>query len=358
MVDYTSIEDIVAGVENATQLRNGSKQDDGTDTVTGVDWFIYGGTVCSNIYANGNGWIGFGSSSEHLKVNRQDQAMWRLWREEGTLGGSIRFLRIRWSGYAYYGSTASSYLLTFDVVMFESGDIMLYVVDVPTSSYNGTFSLGSLSYEKPTTENRYVTFYLQADGSYVIDYAPISFYTKLFLVRDGSTIYTVAEGSLVAVSGEISASLFFENGVVDIPDGSLLIGLSSPEVLCWTDAPTVPVLKATVQGAPTGTHDIIGDNAIVSHDSIHGVTSIDVTASEGARFMLSFDGGDWLVYDSSSNTFVASDVGMTGAELAEIPVDVLSAAVMGSQYIRLKATIDGMETVTQVKINFDNESEV
>ena len=68
MADYTSIEDIVAGVDNATQLRTYSKQDDGTDTVTGVDWFSYGGTVCNNIYVNGNGWIGFGSSSEHLKV--------------------------------------------------------------------------------------------------------------------------------------------------------------------------------------------------------------------------------------------------------------------------------------------------
>ena len=49
MADYTSIDDIVAGVENATQLRTNSKQDDGTDTITGVDWFSYKGTVCSNI---------------------------------------------------------------------------------------------------------------------------------------------------------------------------------------------------------------------------------------------------------------------------------------------------------------------
>ena len=53
MADYTSIEEIVAGVDNATQLRTYSKQDDGTDNVTGVDWFSYGGTVCNNIYANG-----------------------------------------------------------------------------------------------------------------------------------------------------------------------------------------------------------------------------------------------------------------------------------------------------------------
>ena len=37
MADYTRIEDIVAGVENATKSRDNTKQDDGTDTITGID---------------------------------------------------------------------------------------------------------------------------------------------------------------------------------------------------------------------------------------------------------------------------------------------------------------------------------
>ena len=358
MANYTSIDDIVASVANATQLRTNSKNDDSTDTVTGIDWFSYGGTVCNSIYASGNGWIGFGSSSEHLKVNRRDQAMWNLWREEGTFStqfNTYRFLRIRWSGYSHYSSTSTSALLTFDVILFDTGDIMLYMVDVPTSNYTGTFYLGDLSYTKPTTENRYVTFYLQTDGSYIVDYAPVAYYAKKYLVRNGSTIYTVADGALIEVAGSLNAELFFTSGTDAMPDGALLMTLTAPEVLCWTDAPTAPALTASVKGTPTGSHDIISDNVDLSHESIHGVTSVEVTASDGATFMLSFDGVSWMVYDANNNQWVSSLVGMSATELMAIPTDVLSSAVRGAEYMNLKATLDGADTVTRVKFNFDNE---
>lgn len=361
MANYTRIEDIVAGLENATKIRNNSKIDDGTDTITGVDWFSYGGTVCSNIYANGNGWIGFGSQNEHLKVNRRDQALWNTWREEGTfstISATYRFLRIRWSGYAHYSSTSASALLTFDVIMFETGDIMLYIADIPTSYYDGTFSLGGMSYDKPTADRRYVSFYLQKDGSFIIDYAPIAYYAKIYLVRDSGTIYTVTDGALAEVAGELSSELFLSSGVYDIPDGLLLMTLTAPEVLCWTDAEELPKLTATVQGNPIGTHEIVSDNARIGHSSIYGITSVEATASDGAKFLLSFDGGLWMVYDTNSNTFVASDTGMTATELEAIPTDAWTSVVNSAENMRIKAVIEGVETVTQVKFVFNNESPI
>lgn len=352
MADYTKIEDIVAGVDNATQLRTYSKQDDGTDTVTGVDWFSYGGTVCNNIYVNGNGWIGFGSSSEHLKVNRQDQVMWNLWREEGTVS-NIRFLRIRWRGYTVYNSTSASALLIFDVILLETGDIVLYISDVPTDNYSGTFTLGSLTYEKPTADRRYVTFYLQADGSYVADYAPINLSAKKYLVRNGNTLYTVADGALVELSGMLNADLFQTSGVDAIPDGALLMTLSAPEVLCWTDGEKVPTLTATVQGMPQGTHEIISDNANVGHHSIYGVEGVDVIASDGATFLLSFDGGMWMAYNNGE--WSTSDVGMNASELMAVPTDAWSSVINSANNMRLKAMLDGVDTVTQVKFNFNND---
>lgn len=102
-MNYNSIEEILsAGTTNMTVIRNDSKQDDGTDSITGVPWFTYNGTVASTIYASGNSWLGFGSTSEHLKVNRRDGAMYYLYREEGTLYGYYNFLKIRWAGYSYY----------------------------------------------------------------------------------------------------------------------------------------------------------------------------------------------------------------------------------------------------------------
>ena len=355
MADYTSILDIVVGVSNATQIRTNSKGDDATDTITGVDWFSYNGTVCNNIYANGNGWIGFGSSSEHLKVNRRDQAMWNLWREEGTFStrfNSYKFLRIRWNGYTAYSSTSDSAKLTFDVLLFDTGDIMLYISDVPTDNYSGTFALGDLTYEKPTADNRYVTFYKQADGSYVADYAPISYNVKKYLVRNNGTLYTVSDGALVEVTGALNADLFINNGSDTIPEGALLMTLSAPEVLCWTDANEVPKLNAVVQGVPVGTHDIISNTAMVGHHSIYGIESVEATASDGATFLLSFDGGMWMAYNNDK--WSASDVGMTASELMAIPTEAWASVINSAIFMRLKASIDGVDTVTQVKFNFNN----
>lgn len=355
MANYNKIDDIVGSVANATQLVSSTKYDDNSYTVNGVDWFSYGGNVCSSIYANGNSWIGLGASSEHFKFNRRDSAMWNLWREEGTYLGYYKFLRIRWNGYCVYSSTSESYLQTFDLILFDTGDIMLYAVDIPTGNYNGTFYLGNLTYTAPTTESRFVTFYLQSDGSYTVDYAPISLelpYTRKYLVRDTNTIYTVVDNALAVISGELTAQLFLDNGVDDIPSGSLLIGLSNPEVLCWLDTDIPQKMTATVQGVPTGAHDITSDNINIGHSSIYGITSVEAAASEGATFLLSFDNGSWMIYNNGS--WIASDVGMTATELVAIPENAWSSVVNSAQNMKLKVTLDGVDTVTQIKFNFNN----
>lgn len=360
MSDYKKISDIVAGVGNATQLRSNSKTDEGTDTVTGVDWFTYNSRVCSSIYANGNSWIGLGSSSEHLKVNRRDAAMWNLWREEGTYLNYYKFLRIRWSGYAAYKYTSTSYLLTYDVVLFDTGDIMLYVVDIPKSSYTGTFTLGSLSYTKPTADNRYVTFYLQEDGSYIVDYAPISLanpYMTKYLVRDNNTIYTVSDNTLVEVSGEINSNLFIDNGVDDIPDGTLLMTLSNPEVLCWTDGFTVPLLNATVQGIPPQPQIIVSEKINLMDSSIKGIESVAIDCKGEPVFAVSFDKkATWIMHNGTEWVAVSDEVtGMTKTEFEAITTEQWQAQyeVSSDMYIRC-TLLDETQSVTTVSVGFVN----
>lgn len=41
MADYVMLEDIFETTENMTVLRDNRLNDDGTDTVTGVDWFRF-----------------------------------------------------------------------------------------------------------------------------------------------------------------------------------------------------------------------------------------------------------------------------------------------------------------------------
>ena len=176
--------------------------------------------------------------------------------------------------------------------------------------------------------------------------------TQRYLIRNNDTIYTVQNDSLVEVVGDLNAQLFIDNGVDTIPDGALLMTLSAPEVLCWTDGEKVPTLTATVQGTPQGTHEIVSDEANVGHSSIYGITSVEATASDGATFLLSFDGGMWMVYNGSE--WSASDVGMTTSEFMAVPTEAWASVINSAQTMRLKVSLDGVDTVTQIKFNFNN----
>ena len=356
MANYNDISELVAGVSNATQLRMNTKQDDGTDTIAGVDWFTYAGVVCNNLYANGNSWVGLGASQEDLKVNSRDTAMYNLWREEGTIR-AVKFLRVRWGGYASYNNTNANALFAYDVILFDTGDMTLYIADIPELNYDGAFALGSLSYEKPTASNRYVSFLVQEDGAYAVQYAPIEFYAKKYLVRDAGVLYTVVDGALSELTGELNAELFQSNGMDMVPDGEILKTLTAPDVLCWTDAPEACSVTATVQGAPTGSHEIVSDHIRVGHSTIYGMLSVTATASENAEFLVSFDGGEWMIY-TDDGTWAVSDFGMTTAQLLAVPMSAWDSVISSAQYMQLKAVLDGADTVTQVVFNFNNESPV
>ena len=359
MADYNNVEDIIAGVENATQLVTETQYNDGTYTLKGVDWFSYNGIVCNNIYANGDSWIGLGAYSEHLKVNRIDGAMWNLWREEGTYLNNYKFLRIRWSGYSRYLYPINECLITYDVILFDTGDIMLYMVDIPTINYTGTFMLGSLSFTKPTTDNRYVTFYLQEDGTYSIEYAPISLtlsYITRYLVRDNGIIYTVTEGVLVEVTGELTSQLFIDNGTDRIPSGELLMTLSNPEVLCWTDSDEVPALIATVKGIPEP-QVVVTKEIDLMHSSIKGINGVTVDCKGNVLFAVSFDKkATWMMHNGTEFVEVSDKLaGMTKTEFEAITTEQWQPKYEASSemYIRC-AILDETQSITTVNIDFIN----
>lgn len=127
-----------------------------------------------------------------------------------------------------------------------------------------------------------------------------------YLVRNNDIIYTVASDSLVEVSGELSSNLFIDNGVDDMPNGELLMTLSSPEVLCWTDSDKAPILKATVQGTPFP-QTLVSVDYDMTHPSILGIEKVTVDATDGVLFAVSFDSGEsWKIW-----------TGQTWGELSE-----------------------------------------
>lgn len=85
-------------------------------------------------------WLGLGSNSEQLRVNRRDGAVWYEYSETGTISGK-RFYKFRWRGYSYYSSTSDAYLEQFDVYLFDDGRIYLDFFQVPTQLCDGTKQL-------------------------------------------------------------------------------------------------------------------------------------------------------------------------------------------------------------------------
>lgn len=172
MSDFSGIHELLNTTAGMTVLRNNSGQDDGVDSVTGVSWFTFNGTVASTIYVSGNSFVGFGSNAEHLKVCRRDGKMWYLYRQEGTVG-SRKFLKIRWEGYSWYGKTASTYSLKWELFLFDDGGLFLNIIDVPDdASYLGVSELTSGS------------------NVYAI---PVSLSTAMFcsFIPNGSNVYEV-----------------------------------------------------------------------------------------------------------------------------------------------------------------------
>ena len=141
MSNYNSLESVLNTKVNMTVFRNNSKNDDSTESFTGVDWFKFKGMVAATIYTSGNSWLGFGTNSEQFNINRRDCAVYSIYYEVGTIFSFYHFFKIRWEGYSSYNNTSESYKQVYEVVLLSSGAIVLNMITTPSSSLNGTNEL-------------------------------------------------------------------------------------------------------------------------------------------------------------------------------------------------------------------------
>lgn len=339
-MDYSSVEQIFsAGTTNMEVLRNNSKQDDGTDSFSGVSWFTYNGTVASTIYASGNSWIGFGSSSEHLKVNRRDGALYSLYREEGTLYDHYKFLKIRWEGYSRYDYTATSYAISYDVILWDTGDISLHMISVPSSYNAGTYSLvaSSTYFYRVSAASPDVTF-IKTDSGFevsnsVIDLAiPIK---KRYLIRDNSIYYTVSNSTLAEVAiSELTSESFLNYGVKDIPAISLLTNLTNPEILYWTEDSDSGAIEdgLIITGTPPLPQILYYEVQDMSEYS--AIRKAEAVASDDALFTITFDGGQtWKYYNNEIwNTATTELEGMTAFTIKNLSESIWGEVSNSASY--------------------------
>jgi hypothetical protein len=364
MVDYSSLQEIIdAGTTNATVLRNNSKNDNGTDTTTGADWLTFNGAAVASVYVSGNTWFGFGSSTEHLKVNRRDTACCYLYREEGTLFGYYKFLKYRWSGYSQYNQTGSTYKQTYDVILFDTGDIVLHLIDIPTSSYSGTFALvagTTYTYTAPTTASPDVTFYWDKDTStFSVAYELPAYnppYTKKFLVRIAGELYTITDGALVKLEATTpTAAVFTEFGLDEAPANNILRTLTGFDVLLWHDSTEYqPKLTAEIK-ALKPPQQIISDLVDMSDSSILGISAVTITDNNTPLYACSFDHkATWeYMVDGVWTTATSDTEGMTKDVLQAITSEQWGEKIGVGMYFKLILN-DGTDAVEKVYVEFTN----
>lgn len=159
---------------------------------------------------------------------------------------------------------------------------------------------------------------------------------RKYLIRSNSTLYTITDGALTALTEtEITASLFQAYGVDDLPDGFLLVGLTDPEVLYWQDSEEeLPTLTITVKGTPPLPQIFTSEPMDLTHESIAGIDHAAVDASEDVRFAISFDdGGTWKAFDGSA-WFEVSDTapGMLASTMNAITAEQWAEVVQLTAY--------------------------
>ena len=177
-----------------------------------------------------------------------------------------------------------------------------------------------------------------------------------YLIRNNDIIYTVQNDSLVEVVGDLNAQLFIDNGVDTIPDGSLLMTLSNPEVLCWTDDEKLPTLTATVKGIP-GPQIVMSKEIDLMHSSIKGINGVTVDCNGNVLFAVSFDKkATWIMHNGTEWVAVSDELsGMTKADFEAITTEQWQPKYEASSDMYIRCTIlRETQSITALNIDFIN----
>lgn len=367
-MNYNSMQELLdAGTTNMETIRKNSYDDSSTFTVKGVDWFTYNGTVVNNVYVNSNSWFGFGANTTHLCVNHQDASNFDIYREEGTLHNYYKFLKIRWRGYSYWNQHYDTYLQEYDVILWDTGDISLHMVTVPVNSWGATFQLNTNithTYTKPTANSPDVTFHPgNSSNTYEIAYQLLELlppFDRRHLIRSDGVLYTVVDGALSALTEtEVTSAMFANYGVENAPDGSLLLGLHSPELLYWQDSDLDIATKTFIVTATPPPQVIVSNRVDLTHKTITGIESAVVTCEGSPLFCVSFDNKQtWKAWNGVEWSTVSEEYsGMTRELFESINYDIWLPLYQDADSFYIKVILNENEltqSITQIYVDFAN----
>jgi hypothetical protein len=236
--------------------------------------------------------------------------MYSLYKEEGTLYGYYKFLKIRWEGYSDYSYSWSSCSLIYDVILWDTGAISLHMIKIPSTYNTGTYALNSNS-----NVYRYSVNSSQKD----VTFTPVPNYSSQyttsndiinlakpfenrFLIRSNTNYYTIADNALSAVDvTDLTSDTFLTFGTIDIPNANFLFELPNPELLYWANNNLgSPKKGLIVTGTPSFPQAFYYKQRTLAGNTL--ITKTKVSNAKGnILFTISFDDGQTWNYYNGTN---------------------------------------------------------
>lgn len=179
---------------------------------------------------------------------------------------------------------------------------------------------------------------------------------KKYLVESSGKLYTVKNGKLVELEeSALTADLFLNSGSDDI-DGSLLLFLTNPKILYWTDDEEPPQIKATVTATPYP-QNVTSKRIDLSHESITGIENMIAECEGELICAVSFDDKQtWKAWNGEVWATLTEDLtGMSKETLEGITFEQWNELYSGadSLYIRI-SLVDTTQSVTEIVVDFSN----
>ena len=119
------------------------------------DLKIYSGSwfISSNCYVNCS------NCSAKININQRDNSSYNISYCDLTTSDCGDVLKIRWEGMAPYSNASVN--LIWELFLLANGDIIIIHEKIPTSSFDGSFSVYGIGYTKPTENKTFYSFYVK-----------------------------------------------------------------------------------------------------------------------------------------------------------------------------------------------------
>ncbi|MCQ4922182.1 hypothetical protein NE686_03740 [Tissierella carlieri] len=367
----------------------GTRNDDTTVTLPDIGFdFLYNGSLIRTIYSNGNSWIGIGSSSEHIKINRRDTSYNNLYYSREEENG-YKLFRVRFEGNAVYNSWGSNNLV-WEVSFYETGVIQLVIEKTPNTAADSFVNPGigtqSITFE---TGKSYVFISDSKDGKNYKIFEGSYFPDKnrfLILDEEGIKNFQVVEGvskwvkvadlpiteevlldygndflpsSLEGIVGDTPKVYYYTDNldVVERPEEYRfkvgLITTSLPKVIEQREDFFIPDGKLISKIIAEVSTDIINSSGVAT--KTNGKVRLTFSVDEGATY-LTFDVNllDYKVVDISNHLEFLNE-GINPENLNVINYDRLNELIESNRKIRFayileKPTLSDVCKIKRLKI--------